>query len=575
MKSTYKINLIFASIFLCVIVLAFSAFNIEESIVVNQQSSIDLNHKNSAYELVKNRQTSASFETINLFKKSSKDNSNTINTSVSEASFFTLDRSALSSLLGRNSQNISLNIPSVSGNVELELSQVNFIPDDFKITTASGKTIDYKRGLYYQGVIKGDQNSMAAISIFENEIMGIVSTNNGNYNLGALLNDNSEYIYYNDRNLLKRFDFKCDVEDGYGKHYRDNNNKVKNQGQPNSSSTLNPVKMYYVCDYQMFLDRGSESNVINYVTAIFNQENLLYNNESLSLQLASAIYVYDVPDSYRTFSTSQTAEILYAFGTDIKNNIPGGGNLAQLLSTRTPVMGAIAWVNVLCQPYEPGSQSGRYAFIELENTYNNVPIYSWSVEVMAHETGHNFGSSHTQACIWPSLPGGNIGAIDSCVAAEQGSCFTQTQPNPNGTIMSYCHIPQGGAINFTLGFGPLPGDTMRLRYDESLCIDNPLNSSEAPLAFNLLQNYPNPFNPSTNIKFALPQDGLVTLRVFDVSGREVAKLINSQYYPIGIFSITLDASTLNLASGVYLYKLDVSRENNSVYSEIKKMVLVK
>ena len=139
--------------------------------------------------------------------------------------------------------------------------------------------------------------------------------------------------------------------------------------------------------------------------------------------------------------------------------------------------------------------------------------------------------------------------------------------------MSYCHL--NGAINLLRGFGSLPHDTIVDRYDKALCLDNPLNSSEFPLAFNLLQNYPNPFNPSTNIKFALPQDGLVTLRVYDVSGREVAKLINSQYYPIGIFSITLDASTLNLASGVYLYKLDVSRDNNSVYSEIKKMVLVK
>ena len=68
-------------------------------------------------------------------------------------------------------------------------------------------------------------------------------------------------------------------------------------------------------------------------------------------------------------------------------------------------------------------------------------VYKRQVEVMAHETGHNFGSNHTQACVWPSLPGGNIGAIDSCVDAEQGSCFSQTRPNPNGTItVSYTHL---------------------------------------------------------------------------------------------------------------------------------------
>ncbi|HAX48263.1 MAG TPA: M12 family metallo-peptidase [Ignavibacteria bacterium] len=574
MKRTYKLNLIFVSVFLCVIVLAFSAFNTSDNTMEVKQVVNTIEHKNSAYELVKSRRTAASFESVSMFTLSSKDNSAALQNAVTDAAFFALDRAALRSIYSKNAQNITLVLPASKGSIELELCQVNFIPDNFRITTSDGKTEEYKRGLYYQGIIKGENNSMAAISIFENEVIGIVSTDGGNYNLGAMLNDNNEYIYYNDRNLRTPFNFNCDTEDGYGKHYRDNNNHVKPNTENSSSSTTSPVKIYYVCDYQMYLDKGNNSqNVVNYVTAVFNQQNILYNNEQLNLQLASTMLVYTSADPYRVYNTGQTEEILLAFGSNTRNNFEG--NLAQLLSTRTPVQGAIAWVNVLCQPYEPGSQSGRYAFIELENTYNNVPIYSWSVEVMAHETGHNFGSNHTQACVWPSLPGGNIGAIDSCVAAEQGSCFSQTRPNPNGTIMSYCHIPVGGAINFNLGFGPLPGDTIRLRYQQALCIDNPVNSSEAPVAFNLLQNYPNPFNPSTNIKFALPQDGFVTLRVYDVAGREVAQLINSKYYETGIYSFTLDANLLNLSSGVYLYRLDVSKDNNSVYSEIKKMVLIK
>ena len=161
--------------------------------------------------------------------------------------------------------------------------------------------------------------AIPAISIFENEIIGIVSTNDGNYNLGAMLNDNNEYIYYNDRKLKKEFEFNCHVEDGYGKHYRDNNNHVKPETNPNSSSTVNPVKMYYVCDYQMYLDKGSNSqNVVNYVTSVFNQVNILYNNEQLSLQLASEMLVYTSADPYRQYSTSQTAEILYLFGSTIK-----------------------------------------------------------------------------------------------------------------------------------------------------------------------------------------------------------------------------------------------------------------
>ena len=567
MKKSYKINIIFTVLFLCIVVFAFSAFNNTENKTVTKPETTAGKYKNSASELVKSRKNGSNFESVNLFVQSAKDNSHIINTAVKSATFFALDRAALRNLNNRKSQNITLNIPGANGNVEIELCQVNFLPDNFKIVTSEGKTEDYKRGLYYQGTIKGNDRSIAAISIFENEIMGIVSTDEGNYNLGHLENDNNEYIYYNDRSLLKSFDFKCGVEDGYsGKQYRDNpNNKVT--PNPNTSSTTNPVRMYYVCDYQMYLDKGSNSqNVVNFVTAVFNQENILYNNESLNLALASQMFVYTSADPYRNIPTSETAQILEAFGTATKNNFDG--NLAQLLSTRTPVQGAIAWVNVLCQSYEPGSQSGRYAFIELENTYNNVPIYSWTVEVMAHETGHNFGSSHTQACVWPTISG----QIDSCVQSE-GGCVNGTRPNFNGTVMSYCHL--NGAINFTLDFGPLPGDTIRLRYNQALCIDNPINSSETPVVYSLRQNYPNPFNPSTKISFALPKDGYVNLKVYDASGREVASLINGQFYEIGEFSYNFDASIYNLSSGVYFYKLDVNKDNNSVYSEIKKMVLVK
>ena len=290
----------------------------------------------------------------------------------------------------------------------------------------------------------------------------------------------------------------------------------------------------------------------------------LYQNDGLTVNLQT-VDVYSNQDPYINLTTS--TEILERFGDETQDNFQG--DLAHLLSTgHQQQLGGIAWINVLCQSYEPASHSGRFAFSNIEGNYSPYPTYSWTVMVITHETGHNFGSMHTFACVWPT----SSGQIDSCVSTGE-SCVSTTRQNNNGTIMSYCHL--NGAINLLRGFGTLPRDTITLRYNQALCLDNPLNSSEAPVVFNLLQNYPNPFNPSTNIKFALPQDGLVTLKVYDAAGREVARLINSQYYPIGIFSYTMDANVYNLSSGVYFYKLDVSRENNSVYSEIKKMVLIK
>ena len=69
------------------------------------------------------------------------------------------------------------------------------------------------------------------------------------------------------------------------------------------------------------------------------------------------------------------------------------------------------------------------------------------------------------------------------------------------------------------------------------------------------QNYPNPFNPTTNINYTIDQAGLVTLRVYDITGREVATLVNNRKNA-GDHTVTFDAT--NLASGVYIYTLQAN-----------------
>jgi len=92
-------------------------------------------------------------------------------------------------------------------------------------------------------------------------------------------------------------------------------------------------------------------------------------------------------------------------------------------------------------------------------------------------------------------------------------------------------------------------------------------SGKVPDKFSLLQNYPNPFNPSTNIKYQIPKNSYVTLKVFDVLGREVMTLV-SEKQNAGSYEVSFDGS--NFSSGVYFYKL--TAEN---YDEVKKMLLVK
>lgn len=94
-------------------------------------------------------------------------------------------------------------------------------------------------------------------------------------------------------------------------------------------------------------------------------------------------------------------------------------------------------------------------------------------------------------------------------------------------------------------------------------------ASEIPVNFSLHQNYPNPFNPSTKIKFEIPADaaGNTRLSVYDILGREVRTLVNSNLKP-GIYESDFNAS--DLPSGMYFYKL-VSGN----FSAIKKMIIVK
>jgi len=88
-----------------------------------------------------------------------------------------------------------------------------------------------------------------------------------------------------------------------------------------------------------------------------------------------------------------------------------------------------------------------------------------------------------------------------------------------------------------------------------------------PSVFSLEQNYPNPFNPSTTIKFNIPEQEFVTLKIYDVMGNEVAVLLNEEKQA-GSHSIDFDAS--RLASGTYFYKLQAG---NNI--ETKKMILLK
>ncbi len=93
------------------------------------------------------------------------------------------------------------------------------------------------------------------------------------------------------------------------------------------------------------------------------------------------------------------------------------------------------------------------------------------------------------------------------------------------------------------------------------------DAEEFPGEYSLSQNYPNPFNPSTIINYSIPKASFVTIRVYDVLGKDVATVVD-EYKPIGKYSVKFDAS--KLTSGNYFYRIQTSN-----YSETKKLILMK
>jgi hypothetical protein len=88
-----------------------------------------------------------------------------------------------------------------------------------------------------------------------------------------------------------------------------------------------------------------------------------------------------------------------------------------------------------------------------------------------------------------------------------------------------------------------------------------------PVEFALEQNYPNPFNPTTTITFHLPSSSLVTLKVFNTAGQEIASLVDRQL-PAGDHRTEWNAS--GVPSGIYFYRIQAG-----AYSETKKLVVMR
>lgn len=379
---------------------------------------------------------------------------------------YTLNETELSRIMQDSPESVRIPIVTADGQI-LEASMIKrqIFADGFKVRTPDGEHRPDNLGLHYGGKLSGDPNSMAAFSFFDTHFIGLITNSKGNFNIvylyGTDKQPSKKYVVYNDFDLLLDNPFSCGLE----RLPEVKKTQMMNQGIQKSGSECKPIKQYYECDYKMYQNNGSNvTTTTNFTTAMFNVVSQLYNNEQITMQI-SEIYVWTSNDSY-PFSSSDLA--LFAFSDAVQDNF--NGDLAHLLSQRPANNGGIAWLDVLCQQYSAQYSYGRTAYSNINNSYQNLPNWSWTINCVTHETGHNLGSNHTHWCGWQLSPG-VFGSIDSCYTTEPNNgntCYQGPNINRVGTIMSYCHL--GAGVNLSLGFGPLPGNVIRTSVEGASCL---------------------------------------------------------------------------------------------------------
>ncbi len=458
--------------------------------------------------------------------------------SVSNAVFLNIQQAGRDQILKERPAFFSMEIPKDGlSSLELELYRVDIATPDFFVSSSSmpGQPYLYEQGVHYWGIKKGDPNSLVAISITDNEIMGLVSFDSDNYVLGRLdKSSDGTHIFYKEADLKMQPPVGCHTDEI-------EQPDTKAPTTPSGEKSVDKcVRMYLEIDNDLVVAKGGVTPALDYLMGAFSQVSLLYANEGINL-FVKEIKAWDTTDPYVGPSAGN---YLSQFRTTLNSTFDG--DLAHLVGTKGG--GGVAYVDVLCNKFV------GMGYSPVGQTYSNVPTYSWTVEVMTHEIGHNLGSAHTHSCVW----NGNNTALDGCgpTAGYSEGC-TAPLPTNGGTIMSYCHLLSGVGINFNNGFGIQPGDLIRQRIANANCLTSCTNSSQLDAGITAI------LTPASSIcaNQTNPEVQLSNFGTQSLTSTVIAYRINEnslQYYNWtgnlpGNSSVTVMLPTLEFAGGTHSF----------------------
>ena len=358
-----------------------------------------------------------------------------------------IDEEVFENLRKNNPEEITLILPGFDGG-EIEISFEQF--EAFPATVTVGihsidgfKEIDYAPRIKTYKVIGGTGTLVFmvdhVIGTFQWEGMQIeIKPESKNPR-----HSGSKYILFDVNNTIESRSFECGMEEvGTG-----DGHEIRKTARSENKSMAGCAEVAIDIDSYTYSTFSNVSNATDWALALMTGVSAIYTQEVGALVFLQTTYVHiwNTPDPMSNY-TGQASEMLAAFRSiwlsDPNLNAIQRDETHLLTKRGDTGTGGIAYLDVVCSSYAYGFSG----YLSGTTSYN-ISSYSWNLNVVAHELGHNLGSNHTHWCGWPGGP------IDNCGSLE-GSCsgYTNNPQGQSGTIMSYCHAIGGGSVN--LNFHP-------------------------------------------------------------------------------------------------------------------------
>lgn len=439
---------------------------------------------------------------------------------LSSSSVLELNSGVLTELYMTRPNLLQISIPKRSGEMMLmTMYRVDIYAPNAKIggMDANRKTISGSdANIYYRGVLNTSEEEWGTLSLDGVSLKMMIASTQGNWNLSKM-ELSEDYLLFNDQEVNSG-GFDCTVA---GLDYAVSH---VNELSVDSKKQSCPIVMFWLGDYDLYTAHNYNLNATTATLGdIFNNVATLYQQEGVGLVLGSN-YAYFQPDGY---SETNVPGAFLAFGQNIHNDQAFlGHDLATFIALDwSNNTSGYAVIDAFCSTNFYYNQNtgvdgvqGRFAYARIANGHSAYPNFSKTINVIAHELGHNLGSRHTHWCGWPG------GAIDNCSSVEPdnfGSYCASYPPSNGGTIMSYCANVYG-SIPFSNGFGFYPNQEILsdIAYNDA-CICSGLGLSD----FNqTIHDYVIAPNPVSNVVAIVDSKSKVkvtfeAVEVRDLSGK--------------------------------------------------------